>query len=231
MRFDARRAGGWAALLAGLGALGVAAFVARPGQVPADAGTVPAARPVSAASPVPTSPVPVGPAPSTAGPGRRARSIPSASSTSPVVGWTPQRLVISRLGVAAAVDAVGVQRGALDIPENPAQVGWWVGSAVPGDARGTVLIAGHVDTARAGKGALFQLERLPIGATVDVRAGDRTFVYRTVARRSYPKQRLPDALFARTGPAQLVLITCGGAFRNGAYDHNVVVYASPVDAG
>ncbi len=230
MRFDARRAGGWAALLAGLGALGVAAFVARPGQVPADAGTVPAARAVSAASPVPTSPVPTSSVPTSpvhGGPG----SIPSASSTSPAVGWTPQRLVIGRLGVTAGVDAVGVQRGALDIPENPAQVGWWVGSAVPGDARGTVLIAGHVDTARAGKGALFQLERLPIGATIGVRAGDRTFVYRTVARRSYPKQRLPDALFARTGPAQLVLITCGGAFHNGAYDHNVVVYASPVDAG
>jgi sortase (surface protein transpeptidase) len=152
-------------------------------------------------------------------------------STSPVVGWTPQRLMIDRLGVTAAVEAVGVQRGALDIPEDPAEVGWWVGSAVPGDARGTVLIAGHVDTARAGKGALFQLERLPVGSTVDVRAGDRTFVYRTVARRSYSKQRLPKTLFARTGPAQLALVTCGGAFYHGAYDHNVVVYASPVGAG
>jgi hypothetical protein len=229
MRFDARRAGGWAVLLAGLGALGVAAFVARPGQVPADAGTVPAAGTASAAArlaPDAARPLHAGAA-SAAPPGMGSRTPVGASS--PVVGWTPQRLVIDRLGVAAAVDAVGVQGGALDIPENPAQVGWWVGSAVPGDARGTVLIAGHVDTARAGKGALFQLERLPIGATVDVRAGNRTFVYRAAARRSYPKQRLPDALFARTGPAQLALITCGGAFHNGAYDHNVVVYASPVE--
>jgi hypothetical protein len=229
MRLDVRRAGGWAALLAGLGALGVAAFVARPGQVPADAGAVPAAlsTPSAAVPAASSASVPAAGITSSAGvPGGAA-----GVSASPAVGWTPQRLVIDRLAITAAVEAVGVQRGALDIPENPAEVGWWVGSAVPGDARGTVLIAGHVDTASAGKGALFQLERLPMGATVDLRAGGRTFVYRTTARRSYPKQRLPKALFARTGPAQLVLITCGGAFHNGAYDHNVVVYASPVGAG
>jgi hypothetical protein len=199
MRLGARRAGGWLALLAGCGALGVAAFLARPGQLPADAGAVPVSAPTFAGAPPPS--FSNGPPSSSASAPRP----PSPSSASPpIVGWTPQQLVIDRLGVRAPVDAVGVRRGALDVPDDPAQVGWWVGSAVPGDGRGTVLLAGHVDTARAGKGAMFQLERLPMGATVDIRAGDRTFAYRAVARRSYPKQRAAGRLVRppRPGPAR-----------------------------
>jgi hypothetical protein len=48
------------------------------------------------------------------------------------------------------------------------------------------------------------------------------------ARRSYAKGRLPKALFRRDTSPQLALVTCGGAFRDGAYDHNVVVYATPM---
>ena len=213
-----RRIWGMASLLAGSCALTVGiATLQAPGRVPASAGTLPA--------PVSTSADPSAPVSTSAGPPpSRVRVAPT---TAPAL--LPTRLLIGKLSVDAPVQPAGVARdGELRIPEDPARLGWWIGSARPGEARGTVLIAGHVDTATDGRGALFRLETLPIGATIAVRSGTSTEQYRTVARRSYVKQRLPDDLFRTGTPPRLVLITCGGDFRDGAYSHNVVVYAEPV---
>ena len=47
--------------------------------------------------------------------------------------------------------------------------------------------------------------------------------------RSYRKSALPDGVFARSGPARLVLVTCGGPFdaATGHYLDVVVVTAVP----
>jgi hypothetical protein len=213
---DGRRAVGWGVLVAGLGALAIAPIlVLRPAYEPEDAGTLPAAAlPSATATPSPSASASAGSRP----------EVPQR--------WTPARVVIPGLKVEAPVQAVGVAPdGELDIPEDPQRLGWWLGSALPGDRRGTVLVAGHVDTARDGRGALFGLERLDVGARIDVAAGDRTLGYRVAARRTYLKSRLPADLFERDTAPRLVLVTCGGAFRNGTYDRNVVVYATPIRAG
>ena len=200
-----RRAAGWTTLVAGLGALAVGlVLLLRPPVAPPDAGALPAPAVVVAPSAV------------------------VSMQAAPAL-WTPTELAIGRLRVTAPVEAVGVTgAGALDVPADPDRLGWWFGSALPGDRRGTVLIAGHVDTAEDGRGALYRLETLPVGARIEVRAGGRTVGYRVEARRSYAKSRLPRDLFRRDTAPRLVLITCGGAFRDGSYDHNVVVYATPV---
>jgi hypothetical protein len=206
-----RRAAGWTTLVAGLCALAVGlVLLLRPAGTPADAGVLP---PQTVAPPAPS-----------AVPSRPAAPVPTTPAR-----WTPREVSIERLGVGAPVEAAGVAGdGSLDVPENPDRLGWWIGSALPGDRRGTVLIAGHVDTAEDGRGALYRLEGLPMGARIDVRAGDRTVAYQVTARRSYAKSRLPEELFRRDTAPQLALVTCGGAFRDGAYDHNVVVYATPL---
>ena len=59
----------------------------------------------------------------------------------------------------------------------------------------------------------------------------RTERYRIVAVRTYPKSSgLPAAAFRTAGPAQLVLITCGGPFDSstGNYRDNIVAYAQPL---
>jgi hypothetical protein len=152
-----------------------------------------------------------------------------APTTDPApVGGTPLQVRITPLGLVADVDAVTVDRGGrLHIPADPGRVGWWIGAARPGDPAGTVLVAGHVDTAEAGRGALFRLETLAMGAPVEVVAAGRVFRYRVTARRSYAKTRLPADLFDAGGPPRLVLVTCGGRFDDGAYASNVVVYAEP----
>jgi hypothetical protein len=203
MTRDGRRLAGWAALVAGLTALAAGlALLVLPGRTPANAGSLPAAH-----LPVPS-----------ARAAKRVTPVPSAS----VAGWaTPTRLVIPRLHLSAPIDpvAVGSDRS-LDVPEDAARLGWWVGSALPGSPNGAVLVAGHVDTLCNGPGALYRLESLPLGSRIDVAAGGRTVSYRAVARRSYTKSGLPAALFRPDTAAQLALVTCGGAFRNGRYADN-----------
>jgi len=209
-----RRAAAWTTLVAGLSALAVGLVLfLRPAALPADAGVLPP--PGEAPAATPSAPAPSAPA--------------AGRTTAPL--WTPDTITIRSFGVRAPVDAVGVaDGGALDVPGDPGRLGWWIGSALPGDRRGTVLIAGHVDTAEDGRGALYRLEALPMGAPIEVRAGDRTIAYRVTARRSYLKEQLPEELFRRGGAARLALVTCGGAFRHGTYDHNVVVWATPVSS-
>jgi hypothetical protein len=120
--------------------------------------------------------------------------------------------------------------GSLAVPTDPRVLGWWYLSARPDSPRGAVVIVGHVDTARAGAGALFRLSaaRPNQHLTVDTDSGPREYVINAI--RTYPKAQLPVAdLFADTGPPRLVLITCGGAFdrRTHQYADNVVVYAQP----
>jgi hypothetical protein len=208
-----RRATGWAACAAGLGALAAAVVLGvHSAQPPAPVGALAAAAPQHPAA-------------------RPSTGVNSAAPAAPTttMGGVPTRLNIEGLHVDAPVEAVGVAPDrALDIPADPAKVGWWIGSAMPGSSRGTVLIVGHVDTARDGPGALFTLETLRMGAHIQIETGNQTVTYRAVARRSYPKQRLPKQLFHPNTPADLALVTCGGTFRHGTYSHNVVVYAQPV---
>lgn len=179
--------------------------------------------------------------PDTAGPAQGAAPWAGEPNPAPVAvisgpdeqrpGPTPTALRLPALGVAAPVFPVAEQMdGSLAIPTDPRVLGWWYLSARPDSPRGTVVIVGHVDTARDGAGALFRLAsaRPNQRLTVDTDAGPREYVINAV--HTYPKAQLPVAdLFTDAGPPRLVLITCGGAFdrRTHQYADNVVVYAHP----
>ena len=180
-----------------------------------------------AASPVPTlvtnpgtNPVPTG----QASVGRR-DAAPSPPAPTPV----PVRLEIPDLGVDAHVVPVGVDAdGALAVPEDPQQVGWYRWGSVPGEAGATVL-AGHVDTHEDGAGALVDLASLGAGTTVRVTSSDGGVAqFQVASRHAYLKADLPaEEVFARTGDPRLELITCGGDFdrTTRSYAENVVVTA------
>jgi len=86
------------------------------------------------------------------------------STVQPTPPQTPLRLALPSLEVNAPVVPVDVGPGAaLQVPEDPDVLGWWQGGTRPGSAQGTVVIDGHVDTARNGPGALYQLRRLTTG--------------------------------------------------------------------
>jgi len=163
------------------------------------------------------------------------RTLSSASSRPdvgpPVVLEPPTALAIPALRVQATVVPVDSSGEILGVPADPAQVGWWTGSAPPGAASGKAVIDGHIDSATTGPGAFYQLADLHIDdlLIITTTTGDRRN-YAVTGRRTYLKANgLPPDLFATTGPPRLVLITCGGSFdrSTGSYSHNIVVFATP----
>jgi LPXTG-site transpeptidase (sortase) family protein len=143
----------------------------------------------------------------------------------------PQSISIAALGVTAPVHPVGSTDGVVDVPEDPAEVGFYSGSVLPGSSAGSTVLVGHVNYANV-PGALIGLTEVHEGDTVEVAtAGGRTLRYRITAREVVEKSEgLPSDLFVTDGPARLVLITCGGPFDTVAqrYEDNVVVVAVPV---
>ena len=142
----------------------------------------------------------------------------------------PVRVVMSKIGLDAPVVPVAIRNHALDIPEDVHTVGWWDGGAKPGTSQGTVVIVGHVDSAAAGRGALFHLARANQGDRITVRTNTGTNTYEVKARVPYPKSDLPNDVFNTKGISRLVLITCGGPFNSKThhYRNNIVVYGVPV---
>lgn len=120
--------------------------------------------------------------------------------------------------------------GALDLPPSPSRIGWWVLGARPGAAAGTLLLAGHLDSAEEGPGPFEALHSLPIGALAHVAAADGSrHTYRIVARRTYRAGALPGDLFSAGGRPRLALVTCAGAFdpEERVYAENLVLYGVP----
>lgn len=146
------------------------------------------------------------------------------------VGPAPVAVALPSLGVQdARIDAVGVTpNGELEVPD-ARHVGWYRYGARPGDA-GAALLAAHI--AFNGVDGVFRhLDRIAPGDTVTITYADgtrRDFTVTTL--RQYPKTELPrDLVFGSTGPARVVLVTCGGVFDNSrrSYEDNIVAFAVP----
>jgi hypothetical protein len=139
-----------------------------------------------------------------------------------------------RIGPAdAPVVAVGVdERGAMAVPPAVHTVGWYRFGPRPGAPSGSSVLAGHVDDRVQGPGAFTALRTAEVGDVVEVDLADgATLRFRVRTVEEVGKGALPvDRLFARSGPARLALVTCGGGFDRGArsYRQNVVVTAEPV---
>jgi sortase (surface protein transpeptidase) len=214
-----------------------------------DAGTLPTAEVTSSPRPVTADAGDSFAAARQDGPARRAgdvaatNGVPAAAEPLPATrsariadldqapAAVPERLRIAEIDVEAPIVTVGVEDdGEMEVPEDVGDVGWYRHGPAPGEP-GAAVIAGHVDSREQGRGAFFDLRRVDVGARVEVTdsAGD-VQRFEVVARRTYDKASLPaDALFSRTGPSQLVLVTCGGDFDRdaGSYRENVVIYAQP----
>jgi hypothetical protein len=157
----------------------------------------------------------------------------SVEASRPERGPDPVRLRVPSLGVDAAVDAVGVEPdGSMVVPAEVDRVGWYRFGPGAGAAEGNAVLAGHVDTAAEGPGALFDLRAVEVGAEVTVTdAEGADHRYQVVSRDRITKTELPvEQIFARTGEHRLVVITCGGEFvpSTRSYEDNVVVTAVPV---
>lgn len=104
--------------------------------------------------------------------------------------------------------------------------GWFKGGAPPG-AKGTAIVAGHVDNAQ-GPSVFYALGSLKKGTVVEIdRKDGRTAVFSVDAIEVYDNEDFPDQRVYGASPhASLRLITCGGGFsQQTGYLGNVVAYA------
>ncbi|WP_089156890.1 class F sortase [Micromonospora sp. NBS 11-29] len=219
-----RHRGALAAMAAGATALTLAGVVACGSEAAEDVGgdevaalasatTTPTTMPAASAS---------GSVPVNAG------TLPAGSEIVP-----PVKLSIPPIRVTASVNPVGVNERTdeFEVPPSVDQVGWYrYGPGLEADS-GSVVIAGHVDSAEQGKGAFFRLRELDRGDTLTATGSDGAERrYRVVAREEYRKSKIPlDRYFARDGRPRLTLITCGGPFdaKTRNYRDNIVVTAVP----
>ncbi|WP_162606310.1 class F sortase [Jiangella asiatica] len=120
--------------------------------------------------------------------------------------------------------------GSMELPAPPHVGGWWAPGAAPGDPAGTVVVAGHVDTAEHGAGIFAHLAGLPVGEPISVATTDGQ-VHRYIVSDliHVHKDDLPADVFSRAGPRRLAVITCTGPFDDdgGGYSQNLVVLARP----
>jgi hypothetical protein len=156
----------------------------------------------------------------------------AAAAAAPSAASDPVHVRLARLGIDADVYGADIDTrlGVLDVPQDIDRVGWWRDGAAPGASTGTILLAGHVDSAKRGAGAFYALKGARRGDTVTVRSdGGTTRSYRVTSMRRVRKAALPAGIFTRGGERRLVLVTCGGPFdaARGRYRDNVIVTAVP----
>lgn len=165
-------------------------------------------------------------------PSRTPAPTSTGTSTAPAAVQAPTELVLSSVRVRLPVVPVGVSRdGQMTMPDDPADIGWYRFGPAPGAARGSAVLAGHVDSKKYGVGPLARLRGLSKGETVVVRSADRPRSFRVTEVRVISKAAVPlDQIFARTGSPQLRIVTCGGPYvkSQGGYQDNVVVTAVPI---
>jgi hypothetical protein len=154
------------------------------------------------------------------------RELPAAAVFVPTTVVLPD-------GTSAPVVPVSLHPdGALVVPDDVRTVGWWTGGSRAGEPFGSVVVAGHVDSAARGIGVFAQLKRLEPGQVVRLEAAGRPARYRIVTATLVPQARLSEdaGIFRVDGEPQLVLLTCGGAFdpARHRYQDNLVVTATPL---
>ncbi|MHC1560677.1 class F sortase [Actinomycetospora sp. C-140] len=156
--------------------------------------------------------------------------MPLAAALAAPDGLRPTAMQIPSIGLAALklADLRIDYRGALQVPTDFGQVGWYTSSAVPGDP-GPAVFAGHVDT-RRGPAVFAQLDRLRPGDLVEVpRSDGGTARFSVDSVEYFPKDTMPsDRVYGPSTVPQLRLLTCGGPFDEGtlSYRDNVVVFAT-----
>ena len=150
----------------------------------------------------------------------------TGTSTTPLI---PARIKIPSIGVSAVVDPVGeTAAGAMATPKDFAHVGWYSLGALPG-GQGSAVFAGHVNNALTKAGVFEHLSQVKIGDIVTVsNQADKTLIYVVTELGEYPASGAPAAaIFTKSGPSVLALITCDGSWDGGAhsFDKRLVVYA------
>lgn len=152
----------------------------------------------------------------------------SATSTS----FVPAQIKVPSIGVAANVEKVGVNPdGTMGTPNTFGNVGWYSLGVHPGDP-GSAVFAGHVNNALTTAGVFQHLSQIHPGDKIILTSKEgQMLTYSVKEINEYVTDTAPtDKIFARSGPSQIVLVTCEGSWDEKAHAFNkrLVVVARQV---
>ena len=132
----------------------------------------------------------------------------------PPASALPVQVLIASLNLHPRVESVGLDRsGAMAVPRNYFNVGWFNRGPVPGDP-GDAVINGH---------AGYPDQPLVFARLVKFHRGDRIVVvladgsrrdFSVDSVKSWPAWSHPTGLFDPNGPPRLSLVTCSGKFND-----------------
>jgi len=149
---------------------------------------------------------------------------------------SPVRLTIPKLNVDASFQYTGLTSdNIMEIPNNIIDVGWYTGSARPGE-KGSAVVTGHVAQIHGGiltkPGVFANLHELRAGDKLYVqndKGASITFVVRE-SRLYDPVADATDVFTPNDNGAHLNLITCEGTWNPGqlSYSQRLVVFTDMV---
>ncbi len=144
---------------------------------------------------------------------------------------TPYKLSIPKLGVSANILGVGTTKsGAINVPGNIWQVGWYKTSATPADNTGVVVLNGHVHGPTQ-PGVFANLTKLNPGDTLSVTdVSGKSYSYKVVSKQTIKAGEAGDEVL-QSGSATkqgLNLVTCTGKIVEDKYQDRLVVYTERV---
>lgn len=148
--------------------------------------------------------------------------------------FAPTQITLNAHGDVARTSVTVVDTtatGELVLPQDPGVVGWWQSGALAGEAFGSVVLAGHIDSRTQGLGFFVRLLGVGVGDTVELSNGVLRAGYQVTATRNVDRAVLVTGTdtFSQRVPGRLVLITCAGPFNQTTrhYRDNLVVTAEP----
>ena len=160
---------------------------------------------IAAGAPAPVALVTTSVPPPAAGPVANPTGKPAANPL-------PVRLVITKIGVDARVEARGLDAGRnMLIPKDFHDVAWYSLGPMPGQP-GNALMNGHVDW-WTGSAVFTRLSQLRPGDIITVVRGDGIRLsFKVTGRKVVTAGARVASLFAPSKVASLTLITCAGAW-------------------
>jgi LPXTG-site transpeptidase (sortase) family protein len=143
----------------------------------------------------------------------------------------PVRLRIPVIKVDAAIQPVGLtSAGALDVPNNITDVGWYKFGPNPGQ-KGSAVIDGHFDSPNGLPAVFSRLDTLKVGDSIIVE-DDKSILHYFVVKKltNYLSEDFVSDIFNMNDGSHLNLITCNGIWdvNKKTYTERLVVFAEAV---
>ena len=152
----------------------------------------------------------------------------------PSPALVPVTIIIPKLGIQTAVEAVGLtDTNNMDVPKNAADVAWYMHGPKPSE-EGNAVIAGHYDTPTGRPAIFYHLRILEIGDEIEIISQNGVHsTFAVVEKSTIPYDVFTSDYIFKTRPGKnLNLITCGGLWdsKKKVYSDRIVIYTTLKEA-